>query len=554
MGNSSSSSEWIETFNTIKASHDKAYHIIEEAISLEEQEKPNEAIEKYKEGVNIIDGALSVQVTMPESADFRWEQACRMIQKMKRTRGEVLTRIQCIQSAPGFMQHEPPPLYDDVVGPETQPTQMYQEITSAAHNLANDIQSAEATEVIYSYDNVKLYFISPDGTVCQTSQPQQMIIGLVESKKENEPSKYFLQVGGWVYPLVPGVTVCYRTDYGAFIFPDTETEIPGSSVGLILPQEADPSAYELLESILHGLIGQTPTLQRIRKDISERISEKIVTGAAYLSEGLVKGAQKASDYLNQKTPQLIQKITPADQSASIPKSVSKTAEIAHSATGTAASVTGYIAEKVGLATMALGHYLAPHVQSQGSKLLKTGFKMTDEEANARMNSILTVAAGAVEGFSTVYRGLETSASILGRNLSNNTVKVVEHKYGSPAGNLASNTLGAGGNVWNVYSNSKNFTPKGLVKNTAKGTGKAMIADKRLLLRINGNASTSGDTQTRNTVAVSDLQTLYPNVENLRDMEASTPYVSITNTDISNTVTSSPYSKTELSDELPKKEP
>lgn len=45
-----------------------------------------------------------------------------------------------------------------------------------------------------------------------------------------------------------------------------------------------------------------------------------------------------------------------------------------------------------------------------------------------MSGILTVAAGAVEGFATVYSGLETSASILGENFKNNTVKVVEHKY------------------------------------------------------------------------------------------------------------------------------
>lgn len=44
-----------------------------------------------------------------------------------------------------------------------------------------------------------------------------------------------------------------------------------------------------------------------------------------------------------------------------------------------------------------------------------------------MNGLLTVAAGAVEGFVTVYDGLEQSASILGQSLSDSTVKVVQHK-------------------------------------------------------------------------------------------------------------------------------
>lgn len=77
--------------------------------------------------------------------------------------------------------------------------------------------------------------------------------------------------------------------------------------------------------------------------------------------------------------------------------------------------------------MALGRYLAPHIQKQGTRLLTTGFKMSEDEASDKMNGVLTVAAGAVEGFATVYKGLESSASILGNNLTNNTVKIVEYK-------------------------------------------------------------------------------------------------------------------------------
>lgn len=86
-----------------------------------------------------------------------------------------------------------------------------------------------------------------------------------------------------------------------------------------------------------------------------------------------------------------------------------------------------IADKVGYATQALGRYLAPHIQTQGTRLLSSGFNLSAEEASLKMTGILTVAAGAVEGFSTVYSGLETSASILGQSLSNNTVNIVQHK-------------------------------------------------------------------------------------------------------------------------------
>lgn len=51
-----------------------------------------------------------------------------------------------------------------------------------------------------------------------------MIAGVVEG----EESTTFLQVGEWVYPLVPGVSPCYRTDYGAFILPDLQADVPGN--------------------------------------------------------------------------------------------------------------------------------------------------------------------------------------------------------------------------------------------------------------------------------------------------------------------------------------
>lgn len=40
--------------------------------------------------------------------------------------------------------------------------------------------------------------------------------------------KFFLQVGDWFYPLVPDVSPCYRSEYGAFILPDLHSSIEGN--------------------------------------------------------------------------------------------------------------------------------------------------------------------------------------------------------------------------------------------------------------------------------------------------------------------------------------
>lgn len=95
-----------------------------------------------------------------------------------------------------------------------------------------------------------------------------------------------------------------------------------------------------------------------------------------------------------------------------------------------------------------------------------------------MSGVLTVAAGAVEGFGTVYTGLEKSAGILGQNLSDNSVKIIEHKYGSHAGIIAHDTFDTVGNMINLSQNMSLITPKGLAKKTVKGTGKAIFTDFR----------------------------------------------------------------------------
>lgn len=51
-----------------------------------------------------------------------------------------------------------------------------------------------------------------------------------------------------------------------------------------MPEDADSDVYDLLESILHGIVNQTPSLQRTleeqraEQNVGETISQKLVTG------------------------------------------------------------------------------------------------------------------------------------------------------------------------------------------------------------------------------------------------------------------------------------
>lgn len=494
-------------------------------------------MKEYRNGVTVIDSALSTPVELPEATDDTWEDACKKIHKMKRTRGELIQRITTLsanihkvntqvdkQSAEGEQQNI-------IKRPRT-----YTELARALQNMnGEDVASINVLELLFSCDGVKMYHIERNGDVTSSNEDSTFRIVKIEGDdNKNLDSTVFLQViptanaeriedaeepfeeisekdlhdnidtnlttnnhkneevdvttvevedPSWIYPLVVGVSPCYRTEYGAFIVPDLKSET-GAAVGFVIPKDADDVVLEILVAILGGIVNRNGIIEigdlsqmREKQAISTTVSANIVKGAYFVSENLVKGAEKAGQFFNYSTPYLISKLSKAPADAPpVSDKVRNSLEIAKNVTGTAASVTGYCANKVGSATMALGRFLAPHIQKHGSKLLSHSLGISQEDASDHVTGVLTICAGAVEGLGTVYTGLETSAIILGRNISNNTVQVVEHKYGPSASSAVGSTLDTVGNVINVSQNVNGITPKGLVKRTAKNAGKALVAN------------------------------------------------------------------------------
>lgn len=83
--------------------------------------------------------------------------------------------------------------------------------------------------------------------------------------------------------------------------------------------------------------------------------------------------------------------------------------------------------RVGAATYSLGQYLAPHIKEKGSQLLSSATGVNQGEVSEKIDALFNVTAGAVDGLTTVYQGLERSARIFGQSLSNNTVQIMNHR-------------------------------------------------------------------------------------------------------------------------------
>ncbi|KAH8418514.1 hypothetical protein KR009_010840, partial [Drosophila setifemur] len=537
----SEEAEFLTGYVRIQAAHKAVMAQVELAIDHEENESKAQATETYNVALTMMEDTFRIPVGLPDKIDAvqaEWNEACALIQKLKSAKAEVSYRLKVLRSQNETIDdlaeeakerdcsevvekrpllEENPSTHYDISNASGKP-KTYRELASGLRELlASRNSQAQLDEVFRA--QVKLYRIEASGEVSTIlgDSTMSLVMCSVGGHFKYLSGIYFIQCSMtngepdliWLYPLVPSITNCYRTEYGAFIFPDMESQQPGNAFGLILVKDGQRALsttageseqeqlddlqqflLDLLEAVLAGTVEQlkSPTSQRAgfasgSVSSSEQVSRHIVGTADFIARNLVKGAEKTGGLMMRSTPFLISKITPAsdDSPKQVPNSVQTSVEVAQKVTHAAAGLTGWIAEKVGTASLTVGRFLAPHIQEQGSRLLQKGFGYESSDANSTMEGALTIAAGAVEGVSTVFEGLETSAKILGSSLSENSVKIIEHKYGQPAGNLASGTFDAFGNAFVISQNVNYITPKGIVKKMVKKTGEAVVSDYKRVL-------------------------------------------------------------------------
>jgi len=124
---------------------------------------------------------------------------------------------------------ETPPSYDDAM--YTASAALPSSISSNSH-LAN----TNNADLLCRIDTgVQIYFITPEGYVSAPSYPSCLSIYLLTdgphqalSATNCECLPAFLQVGDWIYPLLPDQSPVLWTQWGSYIFPDVSSSVPGN--------------------------------------------------------------------------------------------------------------------------------------------------------------------------------------------------------------------------------------------------------------------------------------------------------------------------------------
>lgn len=350
----------------------------------------------------------------PEEIDDSWHHTLKTVQSLKRMRGELVHRIGQLAPSTSS-NGEPSANTSSSAHPtNTSRPRTFVELAEALRNIeTSDIENLPTVlELLFACDGVSLYHIKANGEVSTESAASTLrIIRLDQDIQQNLDATYFMQIirtaaaetiqsdadndgvvfngveptesvqeegaaalehdfsndvpakkirantppksidTSLVYPLVPGVSPCYRTDFGAFIFPDTQSNVPGAAYGLVVPMGADEIVLEILDSVLHGIVRQTGAEEGIeeaaeayadaegehgrhKRHTSDRISENIVQGACILSNGLVKGTEQVGKLITYSTPYIISKLNKASNAPDpLPNKVTTGVGMARSATG-----------------------------------------------------------------------------------------------------------------------------------------------------------------------------------------------------------------------------
>lgn len=233
---------------------------------------------------------------------------------------------------------------------------------------------------------------------------------------------------------------------------------------------------------LSHMVPYKPVAEEKAKELpewSEKVAQNILSGASWVSWGLVKGAEFTGKAIQKGASKLRERIQPEEKPVEVSPAVTRGLHIAKQATGGAAKVSQFLVDGVCTVANCVGKELAPHVKKHGSKLVPESLKQ-DRNGKSPLDGAMVVAASSVQGFSTVWQGLECAAKCIVNNVSAETVQTVRYKYGHTAGEATHDAVDSAINVGVTAYNIDNIGIKAMVKKTAKQTGHTILEDYKIV--------------------------------------------------------------------------
>lgn len=237
-------------FIDFQQQHDKAFKSVEKALAADEHGDTANAKEYYSQGLVLLDQALAVDCEHLVNATQEEKDEAKMMQmKMNKSRLQIAYRLEALQAdnRPAvpelFGQSEELavrlPSYEEAILSSSSSLSdlTLGESISAAEHEAQQLAITNGTQLFSIVDGVQIFFITPQGYVSAPSYPSSLHVvkfedqigRIQETSATSEMPPAFMQVGDWVYPLLPQASPILHTTYGAYIFPDLTSEEAGEA-------------------------------------------------------------------------------------------------------------------------------------------------------------------------------------------------------------------------------------------------------------------------------------------------------------------------------------
>jgi len=343
------------------------------------------------------------------------------------------------------------------------------------------VPDQRALELFRLEDKVQIFFVTAEGRVSTFSAPDTLRIfqfaAADERENADESVNLFLQVGGWTHPLVAGASPCLMAENGAFMFPDIYSDTPNSAVGLVLLDDVSSETRTELIATLQRYSAFKAEAQKHEHQLGT-LGSTIVKGAELISKGMEYGTGKAGQLIEYVTEKGQEQLVKAEEGTKVGSLTRHSVSAAKHTTNATVKVSGFVANRVGKLTKSLADYLA----SKAEKPLKGPAGSVTKSKGGTMSYLVDAARGGLVAYGTIYNNLEANAKVLGGQIKDNSVKIMEHKYGAEAGEVFGEAMTAAGNGAMTYMNIQSLGAKGLLKKTAKETGKTVA--KNVLLPDN----------------------------------------------------------------------
>ncbi|OQV21154.1 putative Spartin [Hypsibius exemplaris] len=522
----------------VRRGHDAAYIEVAQGLTLEETGKHSEAIPHYAEGLKQMDQALAVRCDGGHCVGAAWDRARTKQEKMRRIHKVLEDRLSYLNAAiaakeqihdEGLRQFAQdlkatPPTYADL--------ELHEEFLEDEPGTAGGASEAgtpmeSATELFCIPSGVQVFFVSPEGHVSAPSSPAALkILRLDRPPPNGVPNcSTFLQIGTYTYPLMPGQSPSLHADYGAYMLPDLSSDVEGACVGIILGASISSDAKKQFSDLMKQLTvmkeakvaevikaavpeAKVDTLKRENaKEVKEqqeagpgqdegyayqhRYSKKILQGAELIVWAIHKGSEKVNIFVREHSVGVKEKITPNGEPLIQNPLLIHGIKFARVASGWTYKISKKAVKQVGHVSLVIARYLAPKITASVESALPRSWTVSgDSNGHSKIDHVYEVGGAGVQGVAMVYLALDSAAHFLAAGLIDETVQIVNLKWGEAAADAAH----AGGNVVMTGMTLRNLGPKGIAKKAAKHTGQIMFEDWRDSKKLKGQATVGATAQ------------------------------------------------------------